>query len=116
MANYRYQVRTSKGDVQVGVLSAENAAGAAAVLRAQGSHVLAINPIAAGVDKTDLLTKLREMNSGKPKTKHVLDFTTQMAVMIRAGINIRAALEGIAEQTEHAQFRKIIMGLKTDVE
>src|SRR5690606_28991805 len=105
MGNYRYQVRTSKGEEQVGVVSAEHAAAAAAVLRAQGSHVLAINPIAANAEKRDFMTKLRELNSGKPKTKHVLDFTTQMAVMIRAGINIRSALEGIAEQTEHAQFR-----------
>jgi type IV pilus assembly protein PilC len=38
----------------------------------------------------------------------VLDFTTQLAVMVRAGINLRAALEGIAEQTEHAAFKKVI--------
>jgi type IV pilus assembly protein PilC len=46
----------------------------------------------------------------------VLDFTTQLAVMVRAGINLRAALDGIAEQTDHVGFKKIIVGLKNDVE
>lgn len=46
----------------------------------------------------------------------MLDFTTQLAVMIRAGINLRAALEGIAEQTTQPAFRRVIMGMKQDVE
>jgi len=117
MPNYRYQIRNASGQVQVGVLSADNVGSAANVLRNQGAHVLSIAPIASMSDRSgDLLGKLKELNSGKPNQKHVLDFTTQLAVMIRAGINLRSSLEGIAEQTEHAQFRKVIVALKTDVE
>lgn len=116
MPNYRYQIRTQNGQVQVGVLAAESVAGAAAVLRNQGSRVMSLSPVHSGMGSANLMEKLREMNSGKPKQKHVLDFTSQLAVMIRAGINLRASLEGIAEQTEHPQFRKVILGLKTDVE
>jgi type IV pilus assembly protein PilC len=72
--------------------------------------------MAAGMDKGPLIARLKELNAGRPKQKHVLDFTSQLSVMIKAGINLRSALEGIAEQTEHPGFRKIIMGLKTDVE
>lgn len=36
--------------------------------------------------------------------------------MIRAGINLRAALDGIADQTDHKAFRKVIVELKNDVE
>ncbi len=115
MSNYRYQVRSSSGQTQVGVVSAESIASAATILRNQGAHVISIAPM-QGVATGSMLTKLRELNSGKPSQKHVLDFTTQLAVMIRAGINLRAALEGIAEQTEHPQFKKIILGIKTDVE
>ncbi|MBL0926867.1 MAG: type II secretion system F family protein [Phycisphaerales bacterium] len=116
MPSYRYQVRTARGETQVGVLAAENAATAAGLLRAQGHHVLGLTPLAQGIDRGALLAKLKELNSGRVTMKHVLDFTTQLAVMVRAGIGIRAALEGIAEQTEHARFRQIITGLKTDVE
>lgn len=116
MASYRYQVRSASGEIQVGVVSADSVASAAAVLRNQGLRVLSVNPIASTAAQGGLMEKLAELNAGRPKQRHVLDFTTQLAVMVRAGINLRAALEGIAEQTEHPRFRKIIMGLKTDVE
>ncbi len=116
MPNYRYQVRTAQNQVQVGVVSADTVATAAAVLRNQGVHVLSLTPINASLGGSRVLQKVRELNAGKPKQKHVLDFTTQLSVMIKAGINLRAALDGIAEQTDHSTFKKIILGLKTDVE
>jgi len=115
MPAYRYQVRTSSGQVTVGVLSAQTLEAAANVLRGQGAHVMDIRPV-SGRSAGGLLAKLNNVGSSKPSTKHVLDFTTQLAVMIRAGISLRAALEGIAEQTQHPGFRKIITGLKSDVE
>ena len=99
----------------VGVLAAESATGAATTLRSQGNHVLSITQI-AGATGGGLAKRIAELNSGKPSLKHVLDFTTQLAVMVRAGIGIRSALEGIAEQTEHVRFKQVINGLKTDVE
>jgi type IV pilus assembly protein PilC len=116
MPNYRYQVRTNSGQVQSGTLAAENAGAAAAVLRNQGGHVLSLSAIQAIGNAGGFMDKLREMNAGKPSEKHVLDFTTQMAVMIRAGINLRSALEGIADQTQHQGFKKILIQVKTDVE
>ncbi len=116
MANYRYQVRTAQGQTQIGVIGAESAAAAAAVLRNQGLHVLAMNPVGSGGGPTSLLARLKDLNTSQPSAKNVLDFTTQLAVMIRAGINLRAALEGIAEQTTHVRFKKIINQIKTDVE
>ncbi len=116
MPAYRYQVRSSSGQTVVGVLESDTAGNAAATLRAQGNHILALTLIQGGFDRSGLMQKLKEINSGKPTLKNVLDFTTQLAVMVRAGIGIRAALEGIAEQTENIRFRKIIIGLKTDVE
>src|SRR5690606_16998098 len=113
MANYRYQVKTSGGQVQVGILSADSVATAAGVLRSQGMHVVSVTPMQQSINSGALMEKFRELNSGKPSQKHVLDFTTQLAVMIRAGINLRSALDGIAEQTQHRSFRKVIVQLKT---
>ncbi len=70
----------------------------------------------AGIDKDKLFQKLSELNAGKPKASHILDFTTQLAVMMRAGINLRSALDGIADQTSHATFKKIVLQIKADVE
>ena len=116
MPAYRYQVRSSAGQTVVGVLAAESASAAASALRSQGNHVLSLTPVQTSLNAGQLLTKFRELNSGQPSLKHVLDFTTQLAVMVRAGIGIRSALEGIAEQTEHRRFKQIILGLKSDVE
>ncbi len=116
MPNYRYQVRTGSGQLQVGVLSADSVSTAAALLRNQGAHVMSLTPLAGALERSGLSARLRELNAGRPKQRHVLDFTSQLAVMIRAGINLRAALDAIADQTEHPRFKKIITGLKTDVE
>src|SRR5262245_42770050 len=116
MPNYRYQIRTSSGQVQTGVIGADTAGAASTLLRNQGAHVLALAAIAgADVEKT-FFERLKELNQGRPSQKHVLDFTTQLAVMIRAGINLRSALDGIGEQTTHPGFKRILQQLKTDVE
>jgi type IV pilus assembly protein PilC len=116
MPNYRYQARSAGGETQVGVVMAESVGAAAAALRGQGLHVAQITPVVAAEGRPGLMAKLAELNAGKPKSKHVLDFTTQLAVMMRAGINLRSALEGIADQTAHPTFKKVIMQIKSDVE
>jgi type IV pilus assembly protein PilC len=116
MPAYRYQVRSGNGQTTVGVLNAQSVAAAADSLRRQGAQVLSIAPVPTSENRTALMQRIKELNSGKPNQKHVLDFTTQLAVMVRAGIGIRTALEGIAEQTTHYRFKQIILGLKYDVE
>ncbi|MCA9272388.1 MAG: type II secretion system F family protein [Phycisphaerales bacterium] len=116
MANYKYSVRDASGKVQNGTLSSESLEAAASILRGQGLRIVNIAPVVAGIDKDKLFQRLSELNAGKPKTSHILDFTTQLAVMMRAGINLRSALEGIADQTSHATFKKVVYQIKADVE
>ncbi len=102
------------GQLTSGVLSASTAADAAASLRAQGGQVLQLTPVGGA---NQLGNKLKALNyTSGPSQRDVLNFTTQLAVMIRAGISLRAALEGVAEQTENPKFQKILMQLKQDVE
>lgn len=115
MANYRYQVRSANGQIQEGVLASDSATTAAAILRNQGAHVLSLSQV-ADRGGSSIVAAFKQMNSRKPSQKHVLDFTTQLAVMVRAGISLRAALEGIGEQTTHTTFKKIIMDVKESVE
>jgi type IV pilus assembly protein PilC len=117
MPTYRYQARTAQGAVlPPATVAADSVATAAAILRNQGLHVVSLAPVQGGADGVGLWAKFVELNAGKPNQKHILDFTTQLAVMIRAGINLRAALEGIADQTTHVGFRKVLVQLKNDVE
>ena len=115
MTAYRYQVRSGSGQVVLGVLESSTATAAAAILRQQGNEVLSISPVSS-LSRANITQRLKELNSAKPTMKNVLDFTTQLAVMVRAGIGIRVALEGIGEQTKNQRFKTIILGLKSDVE
>ncbi|MEK6701522.1 MAG: type II secretion system F family protein [Planctomycetota bacterium] len=116
MPNYRYQVRNAQGQTQAGILAADSASSAATVLRNQGMHVMSVSAASGAVLGQGFMAKLKELNTAKPTQGNVLDFTTQLAVMIRAGINLRTALEGIADQTTHAAFKKVLEQLKADVE
>jgi type IV pilus assembly protein PilC len=51
-----------------------------------------------------------------PGRKDILNFTNQLAVMVRAGISLQDALESIAEQSDKAKFKQIIMDLKNRIE
>ena len=102
--------------MQVGVLAAENAPTAATMLRSQGHHVLQLVQVQTATStRNTSFAKALNYSSG-PSQKDILDFTTQLAVMIRAGISIRAALDGISDQIVNPKFKKILLSIKTDVE
>jgi len=116
MPAYRYQSRLDTGRIEAGELVADSVSAAAMVLRGKGQRVLRLVPI-SGSRKIDWKRVWERLNTGSgPSQKEILDFTTQLAVMIRAGINIRQALEGIAEQTKNVRFKRILQEIRTDVE
>ncbi len=115
MPQYRFQARLASGQIQAGVLAADSASTAAAILRKQGHHLLQLVPVHTGSGQWAGKVKALNYSSG-PSQKDVLDFTTQLAVMIRAGISLRAALDGISEQVANPKFRKILAAIKMDIE
>ena len=115
MPQYRYQARHPSGQIRAGILVADSAATAATILRKQGHHLLQLVPVQTASAQWG--SKLKALNySSGPTQKDVRDFTTQLAVMIRAGISIRIALEGIADQVRNPKFKKILLTIKMDVE
>jgi type II secretory pathway component PulF len=51
-----------------------------------------------------------------PSRKDILHFTNQLAVMIRAGISLQDALEGIGSQCDNAKFKAVLRDLKQRIE
>jgi type IV pilus assembly protein PilC len=51
-----------------------------------------------------------------PSKKEILNFTNQLAVMIRAGISLQDSLESIAEQLEKHKFKAVVSDLKKQIE
>jgi len=51
-----------------------------------------------------------------PSNKDILNFTNQLAVMVRAGISLQDSLESIADQQKNEKFKAIITDLKNQIE
>ncbi len=51
-----------------------------------------------------------------PNRKDILHFTRQLAVMVRAGISLQDALEGIGDQSTNLKFKAVIRDLKSRIE
>lgn len=51
-----------------------------------------------------------------PSKKDVLNFTNQLAVMIRAGISLQDSLESVGSQIEKEKFRYVVLDLKGRIE
>src|SRR5215831_13214507 len=112
MPTFRYESKTSGGKIVSGVLTAPNLAQASQQLRARGEYILALAPVEAGADAKKFTLNV----SFGPSAKDIQNFTSQLAVMIRAGISIRAAIEGISEQIPNPKCRAMLVQMKKDVE
>ncbi len=115
MPEYRYQARTPNGQTSVGVLSAENAIAAAQALRTQGNQILQLTPVSDSVKTFGERLKALNQTSG-PSARDIQQFTSQLAVMVRAGISLRVAIEGIADQADNIRFKNMLIQIKQDLE
>jgi type IV pilus assembly protein PilC len=114
MPTYKYEAKDATGKVSAGVMSAANLAAAAQQLRSRGQYILTLAPADDHASKKKQLLNI-QISFG-PSARDVQNFTSQLAVMIRAGISIRAAIEGIADQVENPKFKKMLIQMKKDVE
>ncbi|MGA2230076.1 MAG: type II secretion system F family protein [Tepidisphaeraceae bacterium] len=112
MATYRYEVKNTAGRISQGLMSAASLAAASKQLRDRGGYILHLAPTESAAVKKGIQLNIHF----GPSAKDVRNFTTQLAVMIRAGISIRAAIEGIAEQAVNPKFKKMLEQMKADVE
>jgi len=112
MPTYRYEVKSAGGKASAGVLNAPNLAAAAQQLRDRGEYIITLAPADGPAKKKGFNLNV----SFGPSQKDVQNFTSQLAVMIRAGISIRSAIEGIAEQAENPKFKEMLVQMRKDVE
>ena len=96
----------------MGSVAAENLPAAATMLRAGGSIIVNLAP----ADLPTSIERVARQSQLAPSARDIASFTAQLAVMIRAGLSIRTALEGIASQTAHRGMRKLVVQVKEDVE
>jgi len=112
MPTYRYESKSSAGKVSSGVLTAVTLTAASQQLRDRGEFILHLAPTEAKAARRAISLNVQF----GPSAKDIRNFTTQLAVMIRAGISIRAAIEGIADQNVNPKFKRMLNQMKADVE
>jgi len=72
---------------------------------------------AQGDSDGNLLSKIRSLRIELgPSLKDVQAFTNQLAVMLKAGINIRDAIEAVADQVDNMRFQAVLYEVRSDVE
>ena len=111
MPSYRYESKNASGQVSAGVIAANSLAAASQMIRSRGEYIIALAPAEEGQKRRDPLSF-----SFGPGLKDVQNFTAQLAVMIRAGISLRSAIEGISEQTPNPKFKDMLMQIRKDIE
>jgi type IV pilus assembly protein PilC len=111
MPSYRYESKNASGQVSAGVIAANSLAAASQMIRSRGEYIIALAPAEEGQKRRDPLSF-----SFGPGLKDVQSFTAQLAVMIRAGISLRSAIEVISEQTPNPKFKDMLMQIRKDIE
>jgi len=112
MPTYRYEASGAGGKVTAGHIQAADLKAASEQLRARNEYILSLTP----VESVGRKGKVNFSINFGPSAKDIQNFTSQLAVMIRAGISIRSAIEGIADQVQNPKFRAMLMQMKKDVE
>lgn len=112
MATFVYSGKTASGDARKGEIQAENLATATAALRRQQIIASTITE-----KKGFSLSGLSLAGLGKSvKTKDIVIFSRQFATMIDAGLPLVQCLEILASQQENAEFKKVLIDVKSSVE
>jgi type IV pilus assembly protein PilC len=112
MPTYRYETKSPGGKPATGVINAPSLAAASQQLRERGEYILHLAPAEDPSKKKGINASL----TFGPGMKDVQNFTCQLAVMIRAGISIRSAIEGISDQAANPKFKQMLVQMKKDVE
>ena len=109
---YTFESKSVSGRTINGVINASSLQAASEQIRARGETIIHIGTSAdAGKKKW-----YQASFSLGPSAADVQNFTNQLAVMLRAGISLRAAVEGIAEQTVNPKFKAMLEQIQRDVE
>ncbi len=116
MPTYRYELQQESGDLFIGQIAAQSAAGAASAIEQRGGRIVRLVPLRS-TDSSVLKKVWAILNTGNgPSKKDILDFTTQLAVMVRAGISLRVSIDGISKHVENTKFREILVSIREDLE
>jgi len=114
MPTYQYQLKQTDGRVVTGTAKAESLMLATQQVRELGGTI--IDLMRLGDEQAPGRGILGLQFGQSVPSKDILAFTSQLAVMAKAGIGLTSALEGIGEQIKNPRLGQIVRTMKRDVE
>ena len=115
MPAYRYQLKRPNGRVTVGVMKAGSQVLAMQQVRELGGTIVELMRVTD--EEAPSKGLLARFGTGEGVgAKELLAFTSQLAVMSKAGIGLTTALDSIGEQIKNPKMHHVVMTLKRDVE
>ncbi|HEX7963012.1 MAG TPA: type II secretion system F family protein [Candidatus Saccharimonadales bacterium] len=112
MPEYKYTARLQSGSIHKGTISAQSKAAAMASLRGREMQPLVLQQVKGG----SLNINIKLPGSSGVKTRDLVIFTRQFAVMVNAGVPILRALNILKEQSESVTLQKILEEVTNDVQ
>ncbi|MFC7494331.1 MULTISPECIES: type II secretion system F family protein [unclassified Nocardioides] len=108
---YSYKVRDVHGRFVEGKVEAASEAAVADRLRSMGYVPLEVRPANVGLQREIRLGMRKRI-----KTKDLAIFSRQFATMIDAGLTMLRALTIMADQVDNPELRRVLRGVKEEVE
>ncbi|MDW7998606.1 MAG: type II secretion system F family protein, partial [Thermodesulfovibrio sp.] len=110
MSIFVYKAISEEGKVFKGFIKAENYGSALNLLEMKNIYVLSLSKI------PDILSPFVSLFSGRIKNIHLIEFTRNLSIMLKAGIPLTTALTDIAENITRENFKRVISDIKLMVE
>ncbi|MFC1566504.1 type II secretion system F family protein [bacterium] len=111
MGQYKYRVRTQKGEILEGTLEAPNERVVMDKIKSQNLVLLNLEELSGG----NFLTYLSKFKK-RAKQKDIVLFSRQLSTLISAGVPIIQSMTVIQTQIENPKFRLVVRKMKDDIE
>lgn len=107
---FNYQARTKEGEIQTGTIEAGSYESAVKTLQRHDLAVIFLEPISAVPFYGRSLRIFQRI-----KTKDIVIFYRQMAILFEANIPLLEAIGSVTEQIKNPHFKEILFEVETDV-
>jgi type IV pilus assembly protein PilC len=108
---FNYQARTTKGEVQTGIIEASSQEAATTLLRKYGLYVTILEEVAA----PPLYAKKIKIFERISRSDIVL-FSRQLSIMFKSKVPLVEALRVLSSQTQNPELKEKVLELSEDVE
>jgi len=108
---YKYVAQDADGNTVKGTLDVANSSQAEESLANAGYTIVSISKVRPMPKLEEVFPSLYGV-----KSEDVTNFSRQLATLLEAGLTLPQALQLLEVQAERASFRKVIAGLRTELE